>query len=471
MPITVKASFATKPTESEPGLLGVEISGSGAIKKSINVLLFIDNSGSMEGERIDSVRKTLVVLLSMLKSGDTITLVSYNSKATMIFKELVITENPEQLPKMIEDINKIVAGGGTNLGSGILLVGEELKTSLKIADACVVLTDGHINEGITQVKGILSLFESYPILKNVPVYTLGYGTDHNANFLKGLSEPTHGIYTFLSSETMLAVSIGDMLGAIQTKVASNVSLVYHPSIICIEPSATIFASGTFEIGSIIEGQSKWALFKVPFGFDASPFVLKSTEAEKISEKVFVPADGQCSPEDIFVQELRCKNGKVFAEVADLTKKYKFEEAKQIIAKSLEHFDASVVRSNPLAIMMRAQLAGAVEEIEQALKGHAHAQANVAYRTAGYAGNYSSQGGVTADVGGQTPGLFSSPACVDASQQMVRAYQTPGAPRATRDVPGAGGGGGPMPPDDVKPPAMTTVQEESVPLGAPIPSSP
>jgi hypothetical protein len=29
----------------------------------------------------------------------------------------------------------------------------------------------------------------------------------------------------------------------------------------------------------------------------------------------------------------------------------------------------------------------------------------------------------------------------------------------------------MPPDDVKPPAMATVQEESVPLGAPIPSSP
>ena len=480
MPISVKASFASKPTESEPGLLGIEISGSGAVVKSVNVVLFIDNSGSMEGDRIVSVIKTLVVLLPMLKIGDTITLVSYNSQASMIFKEVVITENPEQLPKMIEDINKIVAGGGTNLSAGIMLVGEQLKTSSQKADAIVALTDGAINEGITQIKGILSLFESYPIMKGVPIYTLGYGIGHNANFLKGLSEPTHGIYTFLSSETMLAISIGEMLASIKTQVASKVSVVFHPAITCIEPAATTFASGTFEVGSIIEGQSKWIVFKVPFGFEASPFVLKWTEAEKISEKVFVPADGQCSPEDILVQELRCTNGKVFAEVADLTKKYKFEEAKQIIAKSLEHFDASVVRSNPLAIMMRAQLAGAVEEIEQALKGHADAQANVAYRTAGYAGNYSSQGGVTADVGGQTPGLFSSPACVDVSRQMVRAYQTPGAPRATHDMPSAGGGGGSNPmaqaaaqaalAAQAAAPPMKPAQEESVPLGAPLPAS-
>jgi len=515
MPITLKASFATKPTESEPGLLGVQISGSGAVQKSINVVLLIDTSGSMSRPlfeikkedddtveiptRISSVLRTLVVLLSVLKTGDTITLVTFNTHATMIFKEIVITEAPEQIPMMIEEINKIGACGETNLSSGVILVGEELKTSSKKADAIVVLTDGDLTVGITQVTGIRSLFESYPIMKGAPIYTLGYGTDHKANFLKGLSEPTHGIYTFISSETMLAISIGEMLASMKTLVANKISLVFHPSIICLELSSSTFPSGTFEIGSIIEGQPKWAIFKVPFGFEASPFVLKWTEAEKVSEKVFIPADGECSAEDILVQELRSKNSKVFAEVSNLSKNHQFAEAKQIISKSLEHFDAFEFRSNPLAIMMRAQLAGSVDEIEKAILGHAGAQANVAYRTAGYAGNYSSQGGVTADVGGQTPGLFSSPACVDASQQMVRAYHTPGAPRAMRDVPsasasggassasasgggasangggsasgGGANGGGPMPPDDVKPPAMATVQEESVPLGAPIPSSP
>ena len=110
------------------------------------------------------------------------------------------------------------------------------------------------------------------------------------------------------------------------------------------------------------------------------------------------------------------------------------------------------------------MAGEVEEIEKALKGHADAQANIAYRTAGYAGNYSSQGGVTADADGQTPGLFSSPACIDASQQMVRAYQTPGAPRASQS---GGGGGAPLQHLES---LVESAPTESA-LGAPMPSGP
>lgn len=60
----------------------IEKEGSG--RASIDLVCVIDNSGSMEGEKIENVKKTLVSLLDLMGEDDRICLILFNSDATRL---------------------------------------------------------------------------------------------------------------------------------------------------------------------------------------------------------------------------------------------------------------------------------------------------------------------------------------------------------------------------------------------------
>jgi hypothetical protein len=421
MPVSVLASFATQPTESTPGLCAVKVVATDPVTQPIHLGLLMDTSGSMEGPRLASVKRTLEVLLSHLRPDDKITLVGFCSTALTVFNAVSISADPSQKAALVAAINTLAATTSTNLEVGLAEMGSILKSTASPLNALVVLTDGHINAGISSVSGLYSLVKSY--FSVVPVYTLGYGADHNADLLKTLSARTHANYTFVEDEVALPVSMGNMLSALQTEVASAANLTFHGGLQCLEPTAT---SGSFDFGSLIADKPMWAVFKVPLGLESSPFVLNYKMLGVNHTLSFTPTPSSIPNEEILEQELRCHTAQSIEKAIDAMKSYNLQMAKDIITAALALVAASSVASWPLPIVMKAQLDERLEDINKALASpHNYGAAAALCRMTSMGGNYSAQRGVTQMSDGTTPGVFCSPAQLIASQQMSDQYTSGG----------------------------------------------
>jgi hypothetical protein len=420
MPVIVKSGFAKRPTLEEAGLLGIKITGSEPELKNIHIGLLIDTSGSMEGDRIDSVKRTLGVLLNRLSLGDSITLVGFSSSAKVILDSVTITNDNKLI--LLGEIDKLITDGGTNLEAGISGLGQILKENT-VLNALVVLTDGHINEGITSVAGLHSLINSY--LKSVPVYTLGYGSDHNADLLKTLSFRTRANYTFVQDEIVLPISMGDLLGALQTEVASGMSIIYNSNWKCIEPLAE--AGTEYNIGSLIADKPMWVIFRVPLGQEAADYTIKykDSTANLLNSR---PQDNEISPIEVEEQYVRCVTGTALNKIGDAMRKNKLEEAKALISTSIADISRSLAANRPLVIRMKAQLEETLEEVNKAMSRHRLPRSpplmtppNLLNRITSLGGNYSAQRGVTQMANGMTPSLFSSVSQEQQGNEMAAQY--------------------------------------------------
>lgn len=67
-------------------------------RPSVDLICVIDNSSSMLGEKIENVKTTLLQLLDMLNKNDRISLVLFNSQASLLCNLRTLTsENKQEL--------------------------------------------------------------------------------------------------------------------------------------------------------------------------------------------------------------------------------------------------------------------------------------------------------------------------------------------------------------------------------------
>jgi len=471
MPISVNASFLKNPTATESGVLGVKVLPSlspSTLPQPTNVAFVIDSSGSMDGSRLDAVKLTLKVVVGMLKPQDKITLVTFSQAANTVLNQYVIAENTEEAKApALAAIDTINAGGGTNLESGIFMLGNLFKNQPP-PGAIVVLTDGHINEGITSFSGLNAIFGTY--FDNTPMYTLGYGCDHNADLLKRLAENSHANYTYIKTkegteteadpEISLPITMGDLYGGLRSGIATKAVLTYPDSWTCLEPLTE--KKGSYSMGSQVANKAMWVMFSVPFTAPDAMAVDEDSAAAVVTPSVpsstavtfsvpsvpSVPSvtltydetgigpssftafvDTSLPADELEEPYLRCLNAKVFIDVAALIKNRQINQAIDALKAAIKRLDESAVAMNPGVIRMKADLAETLEKTTTAARAPAHANPgamnDLVYRTTSVGGNYATQRGRTQMASGATPSLFSSPEQDVTSAQMVGIYSAGG----------------------------------------------
>jgi len=417
MSVTINASYLNVPTASEPGILGVKVVGSNPVVRPIHIALVLDTSGSMEGPRINSVKNTLSVLITRLSNGDKITVVGFSSIATMLLSNCVLTDtNRDDCLKVISELN---VDGGTNIEAGIAQLGSLFSTGSVLPDSIVLLTDGYINEGISSVAGVYSLLSSY--MPGVPVYSLGYGDDHNSDFMKGLSLRTNGTYTFIDNEIALPASIGELLGGLQSEVAKNAELMIPPNWTCLELNY-VAGQNTFGIGSLIADKTNWALFSVPAtAIGNIQLRYKTVDDTSI---VMTSVDSAMDRMELSEQYMRCLSAVALDKASNFIKAGNLTAANLEINVMIDKINRSEAVNRPLAIRMKAQLMEMSEEINTAMhtppriRRMGNQFANLLMRAGSTATQYGQQRGVTSAGSGD---LFSTPRMAERTSQMVHQY--------------------------------------------------
>lgn len=214
-------------TYKEPGENGffvllaapsVEVDPTQVVAK--DVILVLDTSGSMFGEKMDQAKAAASYVISRLNPQDRFALITFSTGVVSYQSNLVSASDAGDVDSWI---NSIEAIGGTNISQSLL-------EAIAVADAerpttIIFLTDGLATEGITDT-GLLLDTVSQAAPPNVRLFAFGVGDDVDTFLLDSLAQNHRGTTTYVRPGQAIDEAVSGFFAKINTPVLSDISLDY-----------------------------------------------------------------------------------------------------------------------------------------------------------------------------------------------------------------------------------------------------
>jgi Ca-activated chloride channel family protein len=168
------------------------------VKKKTMIVLVLDTSGSMEGEKIRSATKGAVAFLDLMGSNDRILVYTFSDKVTELQPLDAVGKVREKLRKTLQGL---YAEGGTALHEVMICALDKVAAEQKSGAitgknrryAIVLLSDGKNDvEGGPSKNDLLSKLPSGEQSGNLTIYTIAYGEDADKDLLAALARRTNG---------------------------------------------------------------------------------------------------------------------------------------------------------------------------------------------------------------------------------------------------------------------------------------
>jgi hypothetical protein len=306
---------------------------------AIRLAFLLDVSGSMSGERLTAVKRTLHAARPLFEPEDRVTLITFANSALTVVSDHVMDE--DGAVAFYTAVDELVANGGTNMAAAFEALGP---LSVRL-DAIILLTDGQVNEGISSTQGLLTLGLG---LGSKPFYTLGYGADHNRTLLQQFAVKSRGSYTYVDTDEMLPRIMGDLMGGLRTQVYAAATLSVEGAT-CRELGG---GAATFRVGGLVPDRDYWTIFTG----SPSSVVLRDGVTEVATVIPIASAD-----EEVREQILRCQVATVLEEATQALENYESVPASLAALCTVMDGLPDTMRGRDLVRQMRAQL----EEIRMA----------------------------------------------------------------------------------------------------------
>lgn len=189
-----------------------------APRPPLNICLVIDRSTSMQGERIDTVKRTAIELTHQLLPEDTLSVVGFSDRAEV----LVPAERHPEARNIQSQIQKLVAGGGTEIYQGLEAGFLEIRRVSRpgYIDHIILLTDGRT---YGDEEACLQLAEQAATY-GVGISCLGIGVEWNDSLLDSLASRTGGSIMFISQPIEIRHFLKQKINGLNQVYAEHVSL-------------------------------------------------------------------------------------------------------------------------------------------------------------------------------------------------------------------------------------------------------
>lgn len=183
-----------------------------------DVLLVLDRSGSMEGEKFNQAKTALRYILSHLNKEDRFYILSFSSGVETYSGELCSIDEAD---KAISWVDHLSAGGSTDINRALLetlsVVDPERPTYL------IFLTDGLPTEGVTDSEKIVANV-SGSIPENVRLFTFGVGYDVDTYLLDMLAQENHGLSVYVKPEEAMDEILSGFYNRISDPVLTDLTI-------------------------------------------------------------------------------------------------------------------------------------------------------------------------------------------------------------------------------------------------------
>jgi Ca-activated chloride channel family protein len=163
-----------------------------SVRKRARILLVLDISGSMDGDKLNQVKAAGAATLDVLSPNDELGLWTFSDQ---IYKLVPIGPVGPNHSELARHIAVLEAGGGTALYRATSDAVQEVLNDWDPTriNAVVLLTDGQNSDpNDSDLNVLLRSLEARPAASTVPVFTIGYGQDADLGTLARISQASNG---------------------------------------------------------------------------------------------------------------------------------------------------------------------------------------------------------------------------------------------------------------------------------------
>jgi Ca-activated chloride channel family protein len=191
-----------------------------------DVLLILDTSGSMEGEKLEQAKESLIFVLEHLNEGDRFNITDFSTGVRQYAR------NPQPASQRGEAaawVRGLSAGGGTDINRALLetlaSVDPERPTIL------IFLTDGQPTEGEVETDRIMANFANATVRlsspksrPNVRLFTFGVGDDVNTILLDTLAQEQRGASGYVRPGQRIDEEVSAFYAKVSTPLLADIAI-------------------------------------------------------------------------------------------------------------------------------------------------------------------------------------------------------------------------------------------------------
>ncbi|MEB2835766.1 MAG: VWA domain-containing protein [Desulfurococcales archaeon] len=241
------------------------------VRQRLALAVAIDVSPSMDGERIFFAKYALINLLDKLEPGDTIAVIAFCRRATVVYGPKTI-ESGDDIMEAKRVVARLKLCPGTNIADALeksVAVAKEMVQKGGVARV-IFLTDGQPTVGEKKPEKIIERLYRALGEEEIPIVAIGIGREYNEALLLEIAESTNGSLEHISDLLELDKFIAQEAMKAAQVVAKNVQLTLrHPHWLKVEvygrKHRTIRDQTIIDIGYLSSGEviDVGGAFRVP----------------------------------------------------------------------------------------------------------------------------------------------------------------------------------------------------------------
>lgn len=174
-----------------------------ATKKPVDLIVVMDISGSMRGDKISTARSSLIQFVQKLDDRDRLRIDLFNDQITTLTPLTPIGDKRQQV---VDSVSGIFEQNNTSLYDATLKAYQDLQVEgdPNHIRAIVVLSDGDDTVSVSTLDEVIRQIQASEEEGGnaIKVFTIAFGEDASADILKQIAEPSGGKQYDSSPETI-----------------------------------------------------------------------------------------------------------------------------------------------------------------------------------------------------------------------------------------------------------------------------
>lgn len=183
-----------------------------------DVILVLDKSGSMSGEKMVQAQKAATYVVDHLNPGDRYNIIAFSTAVSTFAREMVEVGSGSDYSSYID---RLIPAGGTNVSSALLeamhITSDERPTTI------IFLSDGLATEGIVDTSLLLENVAAQA-KPNTRVFAFGIGHDVDTLLLDSMTEAHGGITSYVRPSQPVDEVVSGFFAKMRTPVLTNIEL-------------------------------------------------------------------------------------------------------------------------------------------------------------------------------------------------------------------------------------------------------
>ena len=220
--------------DSEASLLaqlgfGTNIDAQSFERAPLDLVVAVDISGSMAGEKIGATRTALRSLVAQLDEGDRLGIVLFDDRVSVPAELTPVDEAGRAT--LLSRIDAIETDGGTAIEAGLrraFVMADEAEVRTGVSKRVMILTDAQPNVGATHPESFLGMARSYAE-RDIGLTSFGVGMDLGSELTIELAKIRGGNSYTLGSALEIETAFEEGFDFMVTPLAYDLELVVSPS--------------------------------------------------------------------------------------------------------------------------------------------------------------------------------------------------------------------------------------------------